>query len=265
MARVTSRAQLAATKARRRLRLLVGVVLAAIILMLTTVAPQKSRPQSSQALGGEDSALAEPAEAQRAEQKASRQELLEEPAGSGGAAEYGTGIFYTTGGENGTPLEKHELLNEPVPEDCHMEEHADYDGPALRWGLSHKLASAAQCCQACKELSKAQADGSRCNVWVYCPSPTGECWSPDICEPWGAVCWAARAPACRRARMLPTAWGAPPQQTLAKLAVTCQLARQRHLRPTARTHAPPGSGRMSLNGTTRPASAGSSTRTGGTA
>lgn len=74
-----------------------------------------------QALGGKESALAEPAEAQPDEQKASRQELLEEPAGSGGAAEYRTGISYTTGGENGTPLEKHELLNGPVPEDCYME------------------------------------------------------------------------------------------------------------------------------------------------
>lgn len=66
-----------------------------------------------------------------------------------------------------------------------------------------------------RQLSKAQADGARCNVWVYCPSPTGECWSPDICEPGGAVCWAAgAAPACRRTRMLPLAWGAPPRQPL---------------------------------------------------
>lgn len=37
-------------------------------------------------------------------------------------------------------------------QDCHMEEHADYDGPALTWGLTYKKASAAQCCQACREV-----------------------------------------------------------------------------------------------------------------
>ncbi|KAL4451841.1 hypothetical protein ABPG75_007503 [Micractinium tetrahymenae] len=70
-----------------------------------------------------------------------------------------------------------------------LQEHADYDGPALRWGLTHKLASAAQCCQACKKLSQKQPDGSRCNVWVYCPSPTGECWSPDIWNHTTGECW----------------------------------------------------------------------------
>lgn len=33
-----------------------------------------------------------------------------------------------------------------------MEAHADYDGPALTWGLTFKTASAAQCCQACKDV-----------------------------------------------------------------------------------------------------------------
>ena len=33
-----------------------------------------------------------------------------------------------------------------------MEEHADYDGPSITWGLDYKLASAAQCCQACKDV-----------------------------------------------------------------------------------------------------------------
>lgn len=35
-----------------------------------------------------------------------------------------------------------------------VQEHADYDGPALRWGLTFKLASAARCCQACKEVRR---------------------------------------------------------------------------------------------------------------
>lgn len=89
-----------------------------------------------------------------------------------------------------------------------MEAHADYDGPALTWGLTYKKASAAQCCQACKEVRgrlrgdgrwwvaaqrqlwpevlwmaqdsvafssalpllqfQPQPDGQRCNVWVSC-------------------------------------------------------------------------------------------------
>lgn len=40
----------------------------------------------------------------------------------------------------------------PLAQDCHMELNADYDGPSLTWGLTYKKASAAQCCQACKEV-----------------------------------------------------------------------------------------------------------------
>ena len=47
-----------------------------------------------------------------------------------------------------------EVLDEPVPEDCHMEPSADYDGPALSWGLEYKLPSAARCCQACKDVRR---------------------------------------------------------------------------------------------------------------
>lgn len=48
-----------------------------------------------------------------------------------------------------------------------MELHADYDGPALTWGLSFKKASAAQCCQACKEVRG--CTGSRIAVGVLAP------------------------------------------------------------------------------------------------
>ena len=44
------------------------------------------------------------------------------------------------------------LPNASLAQDCYMEEHADYDGPAITWGLEYKLASAAQCCQACKDV-----------------------------------------------------------------------------------------------------------------
>lgn len=43
------------------------------------------------------------------------------PAAGDSTADQHTGVFYTTGGEGGKPLEKHELLNEPVPDDCFME------------------------------------------------------------------------------------------------------------------------------------------------
>lgn len=38
-----------------------------------------------------------------------------------------------------------QILDEPIPEDCHPEQHADYAGIGLSWGLDHKTASAAQC------------------------------------------------------------------------------------------------------------------------
>lgn len=37
-------------------------------------------------------------------------------------------------------------------QDCHAEPHADYDGPALSWGITFKRSSAAQCCQECKQV-----------------------------------------------------------------------------------------------------------------
>lgn len=110
-------------------------------------------------------------------------------------------------GEGQAPA-RMELLNEPVPEvrgveqlreqharaaarcgcgpshtlpchailllqDCHLEENADYDGPALTWGMSFRKASASQCCQACKQRKEPQADGMRCNVWVSRPPLAG--------------------------------------------------------------------------------------------
>ena len=37
-----------------------------------------------------------------------------------------------------------QILDEPIPGDCHPEQHADYAGIGLSWGLDHKTASAAQ-------------------------------------------------------------------------------------------------------------------------
>ncbi|KAL4451842.1 hypothetical protein ABPG75_007504 [Micractinium tetrahymenae] len=131
MARVTSRAHLAASKTRRRNRLLGGAVLVAVLLLVATMSPQKGQPRSSQtssaapaADSNQPAASAEPAAVQAAEQTQQQQQLQqqEQPAGDGGSADqYRTGVFYTIGGKDGKPLEKHELLHEPVPEDCYME------------------------------------------------------------------------------------------------------------------------------------------------
>lgn len=209
MARVVGgNAQQKAAKARRQLRVwAAAAVAAAALLFLYIVMPRlQGTPQSA---GSPDSSTgntmsfgeAEPAShepvaaAAAASAAADDKAAAEEPAaaaaagGDGDNEQYRTGVFYTTGGEDGAPLEEHELLNEPVPEDCFMEEHADYAGPALTWGLTYKLPSAAQCCQECKQRSKAQPNGERCHVWVFCGSLTGECWSPDIWNHTTGECW----------------------------------------------------------------------------
>ncbi|KAF8377527.1 hypothetical protein HHK36_030909 [Tetracentron sinense] len=77
----------------------------------------------------------------------------------------------------------------PVPPECHAELHTDYDGVAVRWGLTHHKESAADCCQACLDQAKrAKAHEKKCNIWVYCPSETG-CYSPDIYEHKRQECW----------------------------------------------------------------------------
>lgn len=77
----------------------------------------------------------------------------------------------------------------PLPPECHAEVHTDYDGVAVRWGLTHHKESAADCCQACLDQAKHPRPGEKkCNVWVYCPSETG-CHSPDIYEHKQQECW----------------------------------------------------------------------------
>ncbi|CAM6050447.1 unnamed protein product [Sphagnum compactum] len=77
----------------------------------------------------------------------------------------------------------------PLPQECHAEAHTDYDGAAVRWGLTHHVDSAADCCQACLDHARsAEGDSKKCNVWVYCPSEEG-CYSPDIYEHKHQECW----------------------------------------------------------------------------
>lgn len=81
------------------------------------------------------------------------------------------------------------LAGRPLPSVCHAEIHTDYDGVAVRWGLTHHKESAADCCQACLDQAKnARPDEKKCNIWVYCPSEFG-CFSPDIYEHKHMECW----------------------------------------------------------------------------
>lgn len=77
----------------------------------------------------------------------------------------------------------------PVPPECHAEAHTDYDGAAVRWGLTHHKESAADCCQACLDQAKRAKPGEmKCNIWVFCPSEAG-CFSPDKYEHKHQECW----------------------------------------------------------------------------
>ncbi|OAY22867.1 uncharacterized protein LOC110606048 [Manihot esculenta] len=81
------------------------------------------------------------------------------------------------------------LPGRPLPPECHAELHTDYDGAAVRWGLTHHKESAADCCQACLDQAKRAKPGrKKCNIWVYCPSEMG-CHSPDIYKHKNQECW----------------------------------------------------------------------------
>ncbi|XXG80139.1 hypothetical protein AAC387_Pa09g1076 [Persea americana] len=86
--------------------------------------------------------------------------------------------------------EKEEIILErPIPPECHTEAHTDYDGAAVRWGLTHHKESAADCCQAClDQANRAKPGEMKCNIWVYCPSEAG-CFSPDKYEHKHQECW----------------------------------------------------------------------------
>lgn len=81
------------------------------------------------------------------------------------------------------------LAGRPLSPKCNVELHTDYDGQAVRWGLTHPKESAAECCEACLDQAKhAKPGDTKCNIWVYCPSETG-CFSPDIYRHQHHECW----------------------------------------------------------------------------
>ncbi|KAJ6839633.1 uncharacterized protein M6B38_314530 [Iris pallida] len=96
--------------------------------------------------------------------------------------------------ENAQELEDREIIaGPPLPRECNAELHTDYDGTAVRWGLTHHKESAADCCQACLDHAKNAKEGEKkCNIWVYCPSEYG-CYSPDIYEHKHQECWLKQA------------------------------------------------------------------------
>ncbi|XP_068639006.1 uncharacterized protein [Aristolochia californica] len=95
--------------------------------------------------------------------------------------------------ESDLDFEDEIIAGPPIPPDCHAEPHTDYDGAAVRWGLTHHKESAADCCKACLDHAKRAKPGEmKCNVWVYCPSETG-CYSPDIYEHKHQECWLKQA------------------------------------------------------------------------
>ncbi|XP_054791053.1 uncharacterized protein LOC129296481 [Prosopis cineraria] len=91
--------------------------------------------------------------------------------------------------EGEVDFEEEILPGRPMPPECHPELHTDYDGVAVRWGLTHHKDSAADCCQACLDQARNAKEGERkCNIWVYCPSEFG-CHSPDIYQHKHQECW----------------------------------------------------------------------------
>ncbi|CAA6659446.1 unnamed protein product [Spirodela intermedia] len=62
--------------------------------------------------------------------------------------------------------------------ECHAEPHTDYDGTAVRWGLTHHKESAADCCQACLDHAK-RANLGKLSVTYGCTA----LWSLDAIPP----------------------------------------------------------------------------------
>jgi len=88
-----------------------------------------------------------------------------------------------------TVAEEEIVAGPPLSPQCNAELHTDYDGAAVRWGLTHHKESAADCCQACLDHAKNAKPGElKCNLWVYCPSEFG-CFSPDKYEHKHQECW----------------------------------------------------------------------------
>ena len=70
-----------------------------------------------------------------------------------------------------------------VADKCYTAPHSEYDGPVVIWGSSTVVASAAECCAACRKHREAHEVTQPCVYWVYCgvdggcaTQKKGECW-----------------------------------------------------------------------------------------
>lgn len=65
-----------------------------------------------------------------------------------------------------------------TPAMCGEEPHSDPGGEAVAWGLTHKTATASECCERCQKHANDPKNLKKpCNSWVFCPLP--QCWSLD--------------------------------------------------------------------------------------
>ena len=145
------------------------------------------------------------------------------------------------------------LASSPPPRDsyhadpsCHPTQHAGFNGGSLNWGMSFKVYTAQECCDACKAHARICVPGSGgtvyfrritwegkavdercagsmnsnehgsakaqpCNIFTYCPTPLaagGLCWSNDVWNHTYGECWLKHQP--RPERPEAGAYGAYP-------------------------------------------------------
>eukprot|EP00241_Pyramimonas_parkeae_P004909 CAMPEP_0114245086 /NCGR_PEP_ID=MMETSP0058-20121206/11694_1 /TAXON_ID=36894 /ORGANISM="Pyramimonas parkeae, CCMP726" /LENGTH=353 /DNA_ID=CAMNT_0001358087 /DNA_START=180 /DNA_END=1238 /DNA_ORIENTATION=- len=78
--------------------------------------------------------------------------------------------------------------------EVHIEKHADYDGLAVVWGLTHKQPSAELCADACRRHVPAGPSAGvygrlPCNAFSWCPVEFTFCFEPDAHTHRGGDCW----------------------------------------------------------------------------
>lgn len=73
----------------------------------------------------------------------------------------------------------------------HIEQRADYDGIAVRWGVNHKTPTPQECAKACWNHRPGQVEGAfkdlPCNAFTFCNADT--CFEPDAHQHTRGDCW----------------------------------------------------------------------------
>ena len=75
---------------------------------------------------------------------------------------------------------------------AHAEQHADYDGLGVKWGIGHKKQTWQECEAACRDFDPRKSGGAPftglpCNVWTWCSRKV--CWEPDAHSHSFGDCW----------------------------------------------------------------------------